>query len=461
MDYAFRIPENRLFLIPHSSFREFLQRFVPPRDRWRHWSKKVLAFGRWQLAAQGLQLLTGLCLVRWLNYDGYAQYGLVVGFQIMLALLVDLGFTEAVVALIGTRIDDRFVVGRYIATAWANRTKVMLIVTPVAAIVFAQFSRLHHWPFVESLGLFASIIAFLFFQGWGAISLTPLLMHQEISRIYLPRISASTAVLAMNFFLHSRGLLSPLWICWMNVASLAATGLYYRGVARRYFAWEEKPSPETQREMRCYLAPLLAGTVFYALHGQIQTFLIGWFGGSQSIAEVTALGRIGQILAFGSAFVYTLLVPVVARAPASRLPLRYAQSVALVVLFSTTLLGAAALFPTPFLLILGPRYSGLHSELLLVVAGSVAAFISGSLYMFNNARKWATHTNVAFSMAGALLIDVAFLAYTDLSQVKNVLVLAFFSNLFPLIPYSIIAWRGCSREAPNLSPRRLEEVEIA
>jgi hypothetical protein len=70
------------------------------------------------------------------------------------------------------------------------------------------------------------------------------------------------------------------------------TGWLYRSAARPFFSMPAQRDPAVEREMRKYLAPLVAGMVFYALHGQIQVLLISLFGSSKSLAEVTALGRL-------------------------------------------------------------------------------------------------------------------------------------------------------------------------
>ena len=67
--------------------------WLPNRERTRYWLGRIGRFGAWQLASQAIQLITGFLLVRWLSLEAYAQYGVALGFQNMLNMLVDLGFS--------------------------------------------------------------------------------------------------------------------------------------------------------------------------------------------------------------------------------------------------------------------------------------------------------------------------------------------------------------------------------
>jgi hypothetical protein len=44
-----------------------------------------------------------------------------------------------------------------------------------------------------------------------------------------------------------------------------------------------------------YLSPIIPGIIFTAVQGQISVLLITLFGQTKSIAEVAALGRLGQL----------------------------------------------------------------------------------------------------------------------------------------------------------------------
>jgi O-antigen/teichoic acid export membrane protein len=267
-----------------------------------------------------------------------------------------------------------------------------------------------------------------------------------VSRFYRPRVLINAVVLGVAALLHTLGALGAATICWISAAAAAATGSLYRRASAPYFQWPHEGAPEEGREMRRYLAPLWPGMIFYAFHGQIQLFLISVFGSTRSVAEVSALGRIGQVLVFVTAFVSTILVPMVARASREQLARAYGRSVALVFAFCSALLVSALLFPRVYLLLLGSKYAGLQTELGLAVAASAAAFFCSSLFVFNNARRWTRHGSVIASIVGAIAIDLAFVFWGDLGHVRGVLWLSVATNLFPLLPFGWTAWQGFRRE---------------
>jgi O-antigen/teichoic acid export membrane protein len=140
--------------------------WLPNRERRQFWAGRIGQFGAWQLLSQALQLITGFLLVRWMSIEAYAKYGLALGFQNMLSQIVDLGFSSSILALVGTRIHDREIVGRHVRAARSFRNWMLLTIGPLSAIGFTWLAWSHHWPLGSSLLLFASILALLFFQGW-------------------------------------------------------------------------------------------------------------------------------------------------------------------------------------------------------------------------------------------------------------------------------------------------------
>ena len=423
-----------------------IKQTLPARERMLAWLGTATRFGRWQFVSQGLQLFTGFMLIRWLSYESYAQLGLTLTFQNMLGQLVECGFSDAILALVGERVHDREVVGRYLWSALSQRTRMLAILTPLSGLAFYWFVRVHAWPALTSALLFVSIIALLFFQGWGSIFSQPLLMHQQLAPLYRPQVGLSAGKLALCYLLKSLGGLGAASICWINVLATAALGIVYRSTARPFFTEPDRVDKATNREMRRYLAPLIFGMLFYAFHGQIQMFLISTFGNNKSIAEVAALGRIGQLLVFGSAFTSTLLVPYMARVPLHTLARRYAQALAGILLLCGSLSLMAFLFPSIFLVLLGAKYSSLHSELVLAVGASSVSFVSGALYGFNNARKWTTHAATVAGIIGTIAIDLILIWRLDLGITRNVLILSLLTNAFSVLPNAYAAVVGYRRD---------------
>ena len=421
--------------------------WLPNRERTRYWLGRIGRFGAWQLASQAIQLITGFLLVRWLSLEAYAQYGVALGFQNMLNMLVDLGFSGSIVALVGEKIHDRENVGRYLGAALSLRTRMLLTVGPLSALAFFWLAHRHHWPLWTSLPLFLSILASLFFQGWTACYTPPLLMHHQLGPLYRPAVLLNTAKLALCSLLQACTLLSATLICGLNALAAMTTGFLYRSSARQYFLTHNPPDPEASRTIRRYISPLILGIVFYAFQGQVQVFLISIFGKTQSIAEVTALGRLGQLFMFLSAFNATILTPFIARVPVAQLALRYTQAILLTVTLATAVSLATYFFPAPFLWLLGPKYQTLHLELTLSVIASSLAFITGTLYAFNNARQWVFHWTGLTTIGGLLILQAIMLMLMKLDTTLYVMLFAVISAAYPILPFGATALYGYSKTA--------------
>ena len=74
-----------------------------------------------------------------------------------------------------------------------------------------------------------------------------------------------------------------------------------------------------------YLSPLLPSIAFNAFLGQITIFIASYFGKSQNIAEVSALGRLSQIFVFLATFNSVIVAPYSAKCDASLRSRRYWQ----------------------------------------------------------------------------------------------------------------------------------------
>lgn len=435
------------------SYCHAFRRTLPSRGRLLFWLAKTSQFGVWQLLSQTIQFVTGFLIVRSLSYEAYAQYGLTLSFQSMLALLVDLGFSGSILALVGQRIDDREVVGRYMGAALRQRTRLMLAVIPLSVPAFFWFAHSHGWPIGISILLYVSIIASLFWQGWVSIHSPALMMHQRLGSIYRPGIGLGAIRLAVCILLTAMSALGAVVVCWINALVALATGWMYRSTARPYFTLPAEPDREAEREMRKYLAPLIAGMIFYAFHGQIQVMLITFFGSSKSLAEVTALGRLGQLFTFVSSFIGTLLVPFIARVPLERIAVRYTQIISGIFLVGGAMTLLAFAYPRALLFLLGSKYASLQFEVGLSVMSAALGMVTGALYGFNNARKWIFHRTAVTSIGGLIIIESAMIALMDLSTTRNVMLFSVVSAGYPILPFGFAAVQGYRRSVAESRQR--------
>lgn len=413
---------------------------------WGRWRGRLGKFFAGQLAVQLLAFVTGLLVLRWMSESEYAKTGVVLGFQAMFAAFVDLGVGGSLVALIGGRGDDRSVVGGYIAAARWWRRWLLAVVLPVGAVAFFVINLRQGWSLQESAVLYLCIAISLYFAGVAAWASAPLLIHQRLGTLYAVSNAGSLARLAGCWLLHETGRLDAVSLTVLGTLVSAATALLYARAARRHVQEPLRSDAPTRLEIRSYIAPLVPVTVFYAVQGQLSTFLIAWFGQTQNIAEVTALGRLAQLFAFLSALFGMLVMPYFARLGDDVFVHRYTWAV-LATLATASLVSAAAfVLPQPLLWLLGPRYEHLLHAVGWVVLSGALGFASGAIWTIHTARKWVFWRGTAYYIAGSLLAQTVFIATVDMGSTLNAVLLGVVASATGLLAQAPIAWIGLRRD---------------
>ena len=106
----------------------------------------------------------------------------------------------------------------------------------------------------------------------------------------------------------------------------------------------------------------------------------------------------------------------------------YAGIVTAVAGFSLVVLGGAILLPDEFLFVLGNKYSHLHWELFLMVAGATLTMMTSTLWYLNACRAWIAGSwlNIPLTIAA----QASLIPFIDFSTVSGVLTF----NLFAAVP---------------------------
>jgi O-antigen/teichoic acid export membrane protein len=422
---------------------------LPNRERTLYWIRLIQSFGLWQIASQAVQLLTGFFLIRWMTIEAYAQYGLALGFQNALGLLVDLGFSTSIVALVGDRIDDPAIVTRYVLSARVLRRSLLLIIAPVAVGIFLVLAQAHHWPISTSLILLLPIIVFLLAQGDVSCYASPLLMHHEIRRFYKPALILNGLKLFLSWLTHCFMGLGAVIICSLNAAAHTATAYWYRASATRYLDVETHANATARAEILRYVAPLAPAMLFYAVQGQIQIFLISAFGKTHSIAEVAALARLGQIFMFFAIFSRSILAPHIAKIGTERLAARYVQGMTFALGVSIIVSGVAFVFPDAFLWLLGAKYASLRLEVGLSLTVSSLFFVHGVMLDMNSARGWIYHWTNFVGIPSLLAGQALYVWMFPLGSTRDVIYFSLVTAVLQLVPQVVAGGCGLCRRTSS------------
>lgn len=413
--------------------------FSSPRSQ--KWVRLLSQFLSGQVVIQLLNFATGFLLLRWLSVTSYAQFSVAFAFQSTLGMLIDLGFSNSIVALVGDRGSDGSIVGHYIRSAKHFRNRMFVVMICLSAVAFPLVTRSQHWPLSTQVLLFGAVACSLFFQGWGMYA-APLLINGRIKEFYQAQIIAAAGRLFCCALLYEMSALSAWTAAWVAAIGLATTGLLYQRKASCLIAEPNRSDPFINKEMFRYLAPLIPGVMFTAFQGQISIALITIFGHTQSIAEVAALGRLAQFFTVLAAFNSVIIEPRISRLPAAELKKRYIQIVATAIVMSICISTSGFLFPKPILWLLGKNYSHLQLEVGWVVLGSCISYISGVLWTMHSARKWVWWWGSFLYIGLLVLTQTSSMFFLDLSKTINVIYLGVIANLAVLLVHVLTGLAG-------------------
>lgn len=356
-----------------------------------------------------------------MTIESYAQFSIAFGFQTTIAMLTDLGFCGSIVALAGERGHDPAVVGGYIAAARHFRSRISWFVIPGAAVCFFLLMRQHGWRWEVQVALFGSIAANILAQGINSFYGAPMLIHQRLRQGYQAQSIAASARLILNGGLHFSQLLSATTASWAATAATVVNAILIRRIARPLVDEPQRADPRLRREMLQYVLPLLPGVAFTAVQGQISLFLITIFGKQGSIAEVAALGRLGQILAILVSLNSVIIAPYFAKLPQGGLWRRYQQTLFVACLIACGSIAFAFCCPEPLLWVLGPKYVHLHTEISWSIVAWGLSYVSGVMWTIHSARRWVFWWGSMTYIAVLVISQAVAIAVMDLSNTQSIL----------------------------------------
>lgn len=378
-------------------------------------------------ASQGIttagNLLYGLLCIRLLPIPDYAEFAVVFGFLGTLSVLMDIGISSALIPLVGERIDDRQLIADYIASLRQLAHWLYIAAVPLLIIVYPLVVHRQHWNW----RVVAAMVAILLVAGWstrvsaayGAV----LIIRRDRRVWYRTQMIASLGTLSLLgivWSLHSLNAFSAILI---NVAGIIFNGTAYYFRARHLLGVKGHPSKEKRKAIVHLALPIMPNTIFYAFQGQISLLLITWFGHSTAIAGIGALNRLSRIYVLIAQMNPILIEPYFAKLPRDQLKRNYLGLLAVESTFFMFVTGAAWRFPEFFLWVLGPKYSDLRTEVLIMIAASSIGQLSGLLWTVNTSRRFVYWWNGASTIFYTLAVECTFIWKVNLSTVRSVLIL--------------------------------------
>jgi len=415
-----------------------------PAVRLRRWAGILSAFFTAQGLVQLAGVAAGILLVRTLPVREFALYTLALSVTTFFTFLSDLGSTGSLVHFFHRAAREGEEFSPYLAAVLSLRRLGFLAGAAAVAVAFPRAALSKGYGSTEIALILLVLIGTVWFQISAAVRLLALRLADRYGVSYRAEVTGAVLRLLLTGALVIAGLLRA-WIGMLASAlGTAATALLAaRGGEVPRPAGETDLRPYRRRVLR-YLLPTLPSALYFSIQSPLVVWLAATFGATRNIAEVGALTRLGMVVSLFSSLSGVVFLPRLARITDERAwRIRYAQFGGALAAIALALFAAAAFFPGALLWILGEKYSGLHRELVLVVAGAGLTLLDGYAVGANLARSWTRWQGLAMlSLAGVQAVLVAAL---PLSTTPGVLTFNLLSSAAALASQLAVAAVGFTR----------------
>jgi O-antigen/teichoic acid export membrane protein len=415
---------------------------VAQHSRLRRITHLVFSFFVGQGALQGINVITGLFLIRALSVNDYAKFGLASAFQATTSILMDLGCASTIIPLVGERVLDPDVVGRYVRGAKTLRNHAFWILSPVASVIFLILTHRQKWPWPIQVALLISVLVALYSSGPLSYYSAPLFLHRRLRDFYMPQSLAGVCRLALYVVMSTVGALNSWTAAGLSALNITANAELLRKKAYKLLNWPKADSPAIQKEIRSYVLPASPAIIMGAFHGQVALFLIGIFGNTVSIAEVAALGRLGLLFNVLMTFNVVIVEPHIARLNRGKLLHTYLRFIGLALVGCVALVLFSFAAPGVFLWLLGPKYSELKSLIGWVVLTACINYIAGLLWIMNRSRKWVFWRGTIAETSLLLVVQVGFVVMFGVRNARAAVMFNFASSFCYVIAHLYVAIYG-------------------
>ncbi|MGD0345836.1 MAG: hypothetical protein ABSA85_03715 [Terracidiphilus sp.] len=377
------------------------------------------------LVSQGVttagNLLYGLLCVRLLPIGEYAKFVVVFSIQASLMILLDVGISGTFIPLVGERIEDRQLIADYVASLRQIAHWLFAMAVPITVVAYPLLVRNRHWSWQTVTAMVVIVLISAWFARVGATYGSVLIVRRDRQRWYQAQMFTSfgaLALLGVFVLFHWLGAFTAILI---NVGRVIAVALIYYLRSQKLLGVRGVPSKEKRTAIVQLTLPAVPSVIYYALGGQISVFLITIFGRTAAVASVGALSRLGQIFALVQPINGILVEPYFARLPKKHLKSHYLLAVIVAGVCGAGVVALARAFPGLFLWVLGPKYAGLRTEVVLVIVSGAIGLFSGVIQAINGSRRFTYYSFVLTDIILTLILQAFYIWKVDLSTVRAVL----------------------------------------
>lgn len=410
--------------------------------RLKSWAKVLSAYFTAQLLTQLLGLSAGLLLVRTMPVREFALYTLALSVITFFTFVSDLGSTTSLLYFFHRSVTGGEEFPLYFAAVRSLRRAAFLAGAAAVVIALPRAASAKGFAGGEIALATAGVLLCVWFQISASLSVLALRLGDRYGRSYRAEISGGGLRLAVASAMALTGRLYS-WLAVLGNAAAAAAVAFLAHPAAATIPARSQLAPYRRKVLR-YLLPTLPSALYFSIQGPLVVWLSATFGTTRNIAEVGALSRLGMLLSLFSNLSGIVFLPRLSRIAGERLyRVRCVQFGALLAAVALSLYLAVLAFPHALLALLGQKYSGLESELLLVVCGSGLTLVGGYLVSVNLARSWTRWQGLA--VLGLAITQAILVKALPLGTTRGVLTFNLLSSSVGLTLQLAITITGFTR----------------
>lgn len=376
------------------------------------WLKLIGITGSTQFLIQGVGLVSGILVIRWLPTSEYALYTLANTMLGTMVVLADSGIATGVTAQGGKVWKDKSRLGSVLVTGMDLRKKFAIGSLILAAPILLYLLNYHGAGWGAAILILLALIPAFTSSLTGAIFMVPLKLHQDIKPLQRNLLLESLGRFGLIFSLVLFPFSFVAILCSGIPRAIANIRLY--NITKNFADWRVSVDAAIRKKILAVVKRLMPGAVYYCISGQISIYLISIFGTTANVAEIGALGRISIALTLISTLFGTLVYPRFARLEEDHKLLlkRFLQITGALFVVCTLAVIGVWILSTPILWVLGDDYSNLSTELVLSATASCIGLISGGAFTMSSQRSWVMNpalsipVSIGAIVAGAVIMDV-------------------------------------------------------
>jgi O-antigen/teichoic acid export membrane protein len=355
-----------------------------------------------------------------MDVSEYGVFAFATAVQGVGSIVSDMGCRDAAIGLAGPKSADDMALSRIVGAAFRFRFRLWVMASLIGCVFLLGFHFQQQLLFSKALLLSLIISVTLYVNGWSLYYPIPALINHQMAQFYRPQIVGAAARLLAVLALMLSGLLDAVSAFFAGALAALVTGFYYRSAYRSSVVISAE-SRDAVRQIRGYVLSVAPATLFTAFQDQVLIFVLAILGQTRNVAEVFALGRIGQMLQLLGSANLTLVMPWVSKADHDSLPSRYGLIVGGAISLAAIILLAVLCFPSEVLLVLGRNYRGLGFELQLSVATACLSYLNSVMWSINSARRWVWPWSGALYVVALLATQIWCIVNLDLSTTRGAL----------------------------------------